>query len=204
MPKDSDIYKDQLIQIWMALGFLLGDGNALMEYIGNEYFDILLSNSLLQDVEKDIFGNVTKCKMHDLVHDLALDVSTDYSATVKPSQVFNKVSKAIHVRLKGFKDVKPNVFKAQLETVKALYAEAYVSKVVLPNLKHLRVLVLHSFFKELPSSIGNLKYLKHLDISDSLDYRSSYKLPDFITRLYSLQTLRIWFRHELPKRFATL
>lgn len=70
---------------------------------------------------------------------------------------------------------------------------------MLPNLKHLRVLVLKSFCNELPNSIGNLKYLKHLDISNSPRHKS-YKLPDYITRLYNLQTLRVSLLHELPKK----
>ncbi|KAK1364473.1 putative disease resistance protein RGA3 [Heracleum sosnowskyi] len=87
--KDSVIYKSELIQIWMALGFLLPPrgSNALMEDIGSEYFNILLWNSLLQDVARDEFGNITSCKMHDLVHDLALDVSKHHTATVKAENV---------------------------------------------------------------------------------------------------------------------
>ncbi|KAK1364427.1 hypothetical protein POM88_039988 [Heracleum sosnowskyi] len=51
IPKDSYVYKDELIQIWMALGFLIEDSNALIEDTGNQYFNILLWNSLLQDTE---------------------------------------------------------------------------------------------------------------------------------------------------------
>ncbi|MBA0779823.1 hypothetical protein Gotri_004027 [Gossypium trilobum] len=45
------------------------------EDIGNEYFNDLLSNSLLQDVEKDSCRRFTSCKMHNLVHDLGQSVS---------------------------------------------------------------------------------------------------------------------------------
>ncbi|KAK1364451.1 putative disease resistance protein RGA3 [Heracleum sosnowskyi] len=202
IPKDSYINKDELIQIWMALGFLLQDGGVLMEDIGNEYFDILLRNCLLQDVERDEYGNIYKCKMHDLVHDLAFDVSSDYSATVMTSRDINKVSKALYVRLEGSGNLKPNILKVRFDSVQALYAEANVFNVVLRNLEHLRVLVLNSFgYKLLPSSIENLKYLKHLDIS-SFDTR--YKLPIYITRLYNLQTLRISYNHELPEKVCNL
>ncbi|XVE80871.1 hypothetical protein DITRI_Ditri15bG0015800 [Diplodiscus trichospermus] len=76
-PKDFSIQKDQLIQLWMAEGFLQkvkGNSQLAFEDIGNEYFNDLLSNSLLQDVEKDLHGSITHCKMHDLVHDLAQSI----------------------------------------------------------------------------------------------------------------------------------
>lgn len=54
MPKDSVVHKDELIQMWMGLGFFLPPrtSSALMEDIGNKYFNILLWNFLLQDVER--------------------------------------------------------------------------------------------------------------------------------------------------------
>ncbi|KAL1809357.1 hypothetical protein ACET3Z_026347 [Daucus carota] len=131
------------------------------------------------------------------------DVSTNHSQTVTPSQDSNQLSQAIYVRLEGFEDIKPNIYKAYFYTVQSLYSQASIISVLLPNLKHLRVLVLKSFSNELPSSIGNLKYLKHLDISNSLGCKS-YKLPDYISRLYNLQTLRISALHELPKKACNL
>ncbi|XP_039026043.1 disease resistance protein RGA2-like [Hibiscus syriacus] len=72
-PRDYCFEKDQLIQLWMAEGFL-GNSMAMVD-IGNKYLNELLSYTLFQEVEKDTCGNILTFKMHDLVHNLALSVS---------------------------------------------------------------------------------------------------------------------------------
>ncbi|XP_009778701.2 putative disease resistance protein RGA4 [Nicotiana tabacum] len=74
-PKDFEFEKDQLIQLWMAEGFLRPcQETSVMENVGNKVFQLLLQNSLLQDVKLNEHNDITHCKMHDLVHDLAGDV----------------------------------------------------------------------------------------------------------------------------------
>lgn len=55
----------------------------MIEDIRNEYFNIFLANFLLQDAERDEYGNIISCKMLDLVHDLALDLSKNHSGRCK-------------------------------------------------------------------------------------------------------------------------
>ncbi|GLU11747.1 hypothetical protein SLE2022_284710 [Rubroshorea leprosula] len=77
--KDTIMKKDELVQLWMAQGFLHPpneESNSTMEDIGDLYFDDLLSNSLFQDIERNAIGSVKSCKMHDSVHDLALSISS--------------------------------------------------------------------------------------------------------------------------------
>ncbi|XP_049400010.1 putative disease resistance protein RGA3 [Solanum stenotomum] len=74
-PKDFEFEKDQLIQLWMAEGFLRPcQETPLMKDVRNKFFQLLLQYSLLQDVKLDEFNNITHCKTHDLVHDLAGDI----------------------------------------------------------------------------------------------------------------------------------
>ncbi|KAK9215536.1 hypothetical protein WN944_007541 [Citrus x changshan-huyou] len=69
--KDLEIRKYELIELWMAQGYLNEKGNKEMEDIGEEYFNILASSSFFQEFNADGDGEVYMCKMHDLVHDLA-------------------------------------------------------------------------------------------------------------------------------------
>ncbi|XP_058108884.1 putative disease resistance protein RGA3 [Magnolia sinica] len=74
-PKDWSINKDVTVKLWVAQGFIRSERSGEMEEISKLYFDDLLRLSLLQDAEMDSDGNIFRCKMHDLVHDLAQSVA---------------------------------------------------------------------------------------------------------------------------------
>ncbi|CAI9264119.1 unnamed protein product [Lactuca saligna] len=75
--KDTVMEREELVQLWMALGLVQADEerNKAMEDVGNDIFQILVSNSMFQDVKRDEYGYITRCSMHDLVHDLSLSLS---------------------------------------------------------------------------------------------------------------------------------
>ena len=74
--QDYNIRKEEVIQHWMAKGFLESSKGSctVMEDIGDMYFNILLASSFFQDARKDVYGNIISCKMCDLVHDLVLSI----------------------------------------------------------------------------------------------------------------------------------
>ncbi|XP_027336423.1 putative disease resistance protein RGA1 isoform X2 [Abrus precatorius] len=52
-PKDSEIPKDELIQLWMAQGYLkCSTEKQCMEDVGNQFVKMLLMNSFFQDAER--------------------------------------------------------------------------------------------------------------------------------------------------------
>jgi len=69
------------MSLWIAEGFIqpIDNGDWDMEDIAHDYFMDLLRKNFFQDCVKDELGNVTSCRMHHLVHDLARHVAgTEY------------------------------------------------------------------------------------------------------------------------------
>ena len=98
-PKDHEMKKDELIQHWMAEGFLEASKGScmVMEDIGNMYFNILLATSFFQNAKKDAYGNITSCKMDNLVHDLAISISKSETQILEGELVNNVRSHVRHL-----------------------------------------------------------------------------------------------------------
>ncbi|XVF29612.1 hypothetical protein REPUB_Repub15cG0137000 [Reevesia pubescens] len=181
-PKHFRIQKEQLIQLWLAEGFLQQPkGSSLaFEDIGNEYFNDLLSNSLLQDVEKDFYGCITSCKMHDLVHDLALstrnvfDVMKLWHSLFFKSSFFHLVGDLKGLRVLNFCDAGIGSLPDSIGSLKHLryfdISGTYISRLPesitqLYHLQTLKLLRCHSL-KKLPKGMKNLVSLRHFCFSD--------------------------------------
>uniref|UniRef100_A0A2P2II18 Uncharacterized protein MANES_10G008200 n=1 Tax=Rhizophora mucronata TaxID=61149 RepID=A0A2P2II18_RHIMU len=204
-PKDSVIGREQLILLWMAEGFLgsQNGSNKVMEDVGNEYFHYLHAGSFFQDVQRDEYENITSCKMHDLVHDLALSISKSETLHLTSCSAADDISRIHHLNL-----ICDEKSAQTLPTGTARRLHSLFSRVDVLNkswsFKSLRTLNLHSAdIKKLSFSIGSLKHLRYLDISAT----KIEKLPDSITKLYNLQTfvlLRCPSLRRLPPNFGNL
>ncbi|KAL5548739.1 hypothetical protein UlMin_003970 [Ulmus minor] len=158
--------------------------------------------------------------MHDIVHDLAMFLSGEFCFEFNDSNdLSNLPTKACHLSLclQGFdfsEIVKGLTSQTRsLRTFLLLSNWLFLEKSLLHHLflkvgGCLRVLSLFQFpfpspKTELPDSIGNMKYLRYLDLS-----RAKIKeLPDSICTCYNLQTLLLSEcenLERLPTRLAAL
>nr|XP_023915452.1 putative disease resistance protein RGA3 [Quercus suber] len=198
-PKDYVMDKEELIQHWMAEGFLQPSqgSDLVMEDIGIMYFDILLANSLLQDAEKDKYDNIVSCKMHDLVHDLALSISKLETLIVKGDSM-DDISHVRHLSIQSEGEIVPRISlsKDRVRRLRTLISNANVLGNMLSNFECLRVLRLSgSSIIKLSESIGRLIHLRFLHISCP----KIKVLPKSIAKLYNLQTLNVYGCSRLRK-----
>ncbi|GKV50732.1 hypothetical protein SLEP1_g57430 [Rubroshorea leprosula] len=189
--KDFVIEKDDLVQLWMAQGFLdqPNESSMTMEDVGNDYFSDLLSNSLFQDVNRDKDGNIRSCKMHDTVHDLALSVSEGDTFVWETGCIIDQDAKIRHLRVKHDKNERPIIPRAVAQRLHSLFLEevdVFISSA--SDLKSLRALkMVGAQGEQLPIILGKLKHLKYLDLSGG----KIKTLPKSFFKLYKLQTLRL-------------
>ncbi|XP_027349982.1 disease resistance protein RPP13-like [Abrus precatorius] len=79
-PEDYEINARQLIQLWIAEGFIHSQetgfpDTAELEDIGDYYLDELVDRSLVQVASRRSDGGVKTCRIHDLLRDLCISES---------------------------------------------------------------------------------------------------------------------------------
>ncbi|XP_048318955.2 putative disease resistance protein At3g14460 [Ziziphus jujuba] len=195
-PKDYEFRKNELVLLWMAENLLpQASINKRVEDVGNEYFNELVSRSFFQ---RTSIGEESRFVMHDLVHDVARFVSRGYCFSFESG---NSDGNMINVRhLAVASDVsldrygaisKASHLRSFLSTYR--YSVQTLSNQVVNNVilkfRRLRILSLRwcQNLEQLSDSIGELKHLRFLDLS----WTSIKRLPNSVSRLYNLQTLKL-------------
>ncbi|PON84859.1 NB-ARC domain, LRR domain containing protein [Trema orientale] len=204
-----------------SLGGLLREGllhstkEKRIEEVGEEYIEDLISRSFFQPSSE---GEMHLFTIHDLMHDLAIFVSGEFCMKMDDTKFPNCASKIRHLSYHGDAD-DPNKFEG-LSKAKGLrtfltWPESkthyddwslwveHLFESFLRSGSCMRVLSLTICNKisKLPASIGDLKYLKYLDLS----WTRVREVPDSVCNLYNLETLLLnTYRIRLPMNIGNL
>ncbi|XP_027063770.1 putative disease resistance protein RGA3 [Coffea arabica] len=206
-PKDAFMEKESLIQIWMAQGLIndaKGGGHLQMEDRGSDYFNVLLRSSLLQATSENSTNRFMSCRMHDLVHDLSLQVSNNRFFNTEDGMEVSHDDEVMHLTiigsqgkvLKNIEGIPPN-----LQTLYYLGGDGIMLEDILERSRYLSVLKVDCLdVTHLPNAVGSMKHLRHLDISQT----AIAALPESIIKLYNLMTLKVYYLKEIPTKFSNL
>ncbi|XP_060960360.1 putative disease resistance protein At3g14460 [Cannabis sativa] len=199
-PKGYQFQRQELVLLWMAENLVMrSKGNRKMEEVAGEYFDDLVSTSFFVK-SKDRSGR-SIFLMHDLLVDLAKIVSGKYSSLLEHNEdtvKFEKKTRHLGCLMEHSTNNKVSSYDFEgthlrtFLTLSSRYSEISSSKEVVQNLlsmlKRLRVLSFRGLrMAEFSDSIGELKHLRYLDLSKT----QIVMLPEFVTKLYNLQTLKL-------------
>ncbi|XP_072969080.1 disease resistance protein RPM1-like isoform X2 [Typha angustifolia] len=167
-PEDYLIPRKRLIKLWVAEGLVASKSSSTktVEEIAEGYLSELIDRCLLQVVERNNFGRVKSCQMHDLVRELAISISVkeNFCTAYDKSQMRMVNNNARRVASNEYNDSIQSSIK----------------------FSHLRSFYLFDTANFLPTSLSwvsqSVRYLRVLDIQNA----PITSLPDDIFNLFNL------------------
>ncbi|CAI0441338.1 unnamed protein product [Linum tenue] len=204
-PKDSEIDVKLLVQLWMGQVFINSNqSSSVLFEVGVEYFKSLLSRFFFQEPKSDAWGNVKWCKMHDLMHDVALGIASEEIMALKASDSMEgrvNSDRLRHISF-DFEEKSRETWKASQAWAKVTILRTFLlintpnygiggigeqnCEMIFSNNTRLRVLSLDGAkLESVPRSIQKLTHLRYLNLS----HNRMKVLPDEITVLVNLQVL---------------
>ncbi|KAJ0784753.1 putative virus X resistance protein-like, coiled-coil [Helianthus annuus] len=201
-PKGYKIRKYELILLWVANGFIpTKEETDNLYVIGEEIFNCLIWKSLFQ-VENRYVDGIDRCKMHDLVHDMARHVMKHDCLVIEPACNEVKIPDEVLHLSSSCPDEKLILSSedlGKLTSLRSIFMFGEGDEGCITQLfNHVYVRVLHlalTKLRTLPESICKLKHLRYLNLSKS----SIEALPESIMYLQKLQVLILCYCSELRK-----
>ncbi|XP_040372178.1 putative disease resistance protein RGA4 isoform X2 [Rosa chinensis] len=199
--KDFEFEKYDLIQLWMAQGWLHpspNQNNLEMEDKGNEYFNILLHNSFFQNVKRDHHGDIITCQMHDLVHDLAERVSKSKylrsafsnGAVLSDNSPGFKALRILKLHNADVQELPDSIGKLRhLRYLNVMYTKIKAFPKSLGQLYNLQTFKMPSYLQEFPKQIANLINLRHIYFDETVEVPAG--VLGRLTNLRSLPPVKI-------------
>ncbi|RCV30165.1 hypothetical protein SETIT_6G072000v2 [Setaria italica] len=166
-PKDYSFKRHEIVDIWVAEGFVSPQVSKRLEDVGMKYLDDLRGRCLFQTDPK--FPNQDKYVMHDLIHDTAQYVSIHECFSMKDLSGMTNKPRHMSIEVDG-------TFGTELDVEITWFSQ--LSNILFLSLKGCKL-------KSLPQSICGLNSLRYLDIS----YSNINEVPSKFWCLNSLQVV---------------
>ncbi|XP_050273285.1 putative disease resistance protein RGA3 [Quercus robur] len=155
-PKDYVFFIDELLFMWMILGYIDSKANMEIEVMAREYFENLAICSFFQDFVKDADGKMIGCKMHDIVHDFIQLMTKNECSTINSDKDLGiDYKNAHHLHLEILEEVQfpVSIYNAKkLRTLTLFNPIDYDLSKIFQYLRCLQALTLNCGLDGFPSS----------------------------------------------------
>ncbi|CAL5006448.1 unnamed protein product [Urochloa decumbens] len=227
-PEDYEIDCLRLIRRWMVEGFIIEQRGESLEDTGENYINELVNRNMIQPVQIDYNGRPRAVRVHDIMHDLIILLSTKENfatilnaqrlapssnkirrlsihANCKERNVWQGTSVLSHVRsVSVFGDAKKIPPLTDFHVLRVLDLEDCsnledVRIESIGSLIHLRYLSIRNI-RELPRQIGNLNHLQTLDLRKA----KIVKMPGTVVQLRKLVHLYLPRGVTLPNGIGNM
>ncbi|KAI8022142.1 Disease resistance protein RPP13 [Camellia lanceoleosa] len=205
-PEDYEIFAFQLINLWVAEGFVQGKGQRLPEDVGEDYLDQLINRNIVQVARRKYDGRIRSCRIHDLLHNVCVRVATEsnffdtHNHATPRNFAMRGVRRVTIYDNSVWEYISSNFQTSRLRTIlcfpekeRRVPKRKQVNK-FFQGSRFLRVLSVdcHDLPFQLPNQIGNLRHLRYF----RCEHRS-IKLPLTMGKLKNLTTLDIQIGHRI-------
>ncbi|CAD6254638.1 unnamed protein product [Miscanthus lutarioriparius] len=199
-PEDYEIKRSHVVGRWIAEGFVRAKVGTTIDEVGKEYFDELISRSMIQSSRLGIEGSVKTCRVHDIMRDIIVSISREENF------VHLIHSNGINVPEENFRHVAYHDSKCQKEGMDWRHIRSLTfftegccgwtldltPSISTPKLRMLRVLdVVGGNFRITQDGINKIVLLCHLKYLKVRAYLSAniYSVPSDIGNMQGLQIL---------------
>ncbi|CAD6269396.1 unnamed protein product [Miscanthus lutarioriparius] len=198
-PEDYTINKNDLVRQWVSEGFICEARGTDPEDIAKSYFNELINRSLIQPIDTEYNGEVTSCRVHDMMLDLILHKSREDNFITVIDDIqdltrqHNKIRR-LSLSLDGAIDERVGrSFQLSQTRVLARFGTSLYLPPIL-QFKHLRVLTIEISDGPFSCELLDLNGICHLFQLGFLKIIASGRhvvLPSKVGRLQQLKTFEI-------------
>ncbi|XP_066382858.1 disease resistance protein RPM1-like [Miscanthus floridulus] len=190
IPYDSEISRKKLVRLWIAEGFVKKKNDETLETTAEKYLMELINRSMIEASVVSSSGRVKACRIHDLLHDLAVSLSENGNFSV----ICHDKGASTSARRISLQTSHVQFHKEHTKKMRSVFMFSGSAPVVLKSnivakrFKLVRILDLENAnVLKLPKEIGGLLHLRYLGLRGT----KLKKLPRTLQKLYHLQTLDI-------------
>ncbi|KAJ4780074.1 Disease resistance protein RGA2 [Rhynchospora pubera] len=185
-PKGYYLKPDRLVHMWIAQGFVHPREKKSSEEIGKSYFNELIDRSFIQIIKRPYKGNKKHYEMHDLMSDLACQVSKGECYIFKEGDTLDNFDSVRHLSVTSW-ELHRLLNIVNFDKLRTLLISdnggEHVADEIFNKMKRIRVLHIGCNLRKLPN-IGECKLLQYF-------FYRNCEAPDTFSKLHLLTVLFI-------------